>query len=188
MGNANDLCGSCSKKCSGNVLRVGKTYFHIDCFNCHECRSSLTQGGFFSRSRSGIQQYYCTNCYQKSFAKKCASCHQFVVEGDVINALGNTYHQNCFKCSRCKQPFPTGDKITWNAYDKECLCAKCIQIPVVSSHTPDGFGPRIKYDIRCTKCGDTLEGEEEFFAQGEDIWHSRCGPGPDGKMESALFH
>lgn len=27
-------CESCSKKCSGNVLRVQDKYFHIDCFKC----------------------------------------------------------------------------------------------------------------------------------------------------------
>lgn len=29
------LCEACLKKCSGNVLRVGKVYFHIACFKCH---------------------------------------------------------------------------------------------------------------------------------------------------------
>lgn len=28
------LCETCQKKCKGNVLRVGKLYFHIDCFKC----------------------------------------------------------------------------------------------------------------------------------------------------------
>ncbi|XP_054168729.1 actin-binding LIM protein 2-like [Oppia nitens] len=253
------LCEFCSKKCSGNVLRVGKTYFHIDCFKCQECETSLSTGGFFSRTSNSIQHYYCTNCYQKSFGTKCAACHEFV-EGEVVTALGNTYHQNCFRCSRCKQPFPTGDKVTWNG--RECLCAKCVQIPVVSSQTPDGINPKCSAcdeDInegqalialdkqwhiwcfkcescksvlhgeymskdgkvycekdyqrlfgikcnhceryitgkvlqagenhfhptcaRCTKCGDTFGDGEEMFMQGGAIWHPRCGPGPDGKME-----
>jgi actin-binding LIM protein len=36
---------------------------------------------------------------------------------------------------------------------------------------------------RCTKCGDTFGDGEEMFMQGGAIWHPRCGPGPDGKME-----
>lgn len=113
------FCEKCSKKCSGNVLRVGKTYFHVDCFKCHgkwqlnhdmlnnklnwklECSTSLAQGGFFSRSTNGLLVYYCSSCYQKQFGTKCAACQQFV-EGEVVTALGNTYHQHCFKCSRCK--------------------------------------------------------------------------------------
>lgn len=74
-----------------------------------ECQCSLAQGGFFSRTSDGVQQYYCTNCYQKSFGTKCAACHHFV-EGEVVTALGNTYHQNCFRCSRCQSVV-----ITWRS-------------------------------------------------------------------------
>lgn len=50
------FCQSCKKKCSGEVLRVQDKYFHIGCFKCAQCNSSLAQGGFFARDGT----YYCT--------------------------------------------------------------------------------------------------------------------------------
>lgn len=46
----------------------------------------------------------------------------------VVTALGKTYHQKCFTCARCRQPFPSGEKVTYTG--KEVLCPKCVQIPV----------------------------------------------------------
>lgn len=39
--------------------------------------------------------------YQRAFGTRCAACGQYV-EGEVVAALGNTYHQKCFTCARCK--------------------------------------------------------------------------------------
>lgn len=67
-----------------------------------DCKSSLAQGGFFTQTNEkGKAASYCTKCYQQSFGTKCAACNRFV-EGEVVTALGNTYHQHCFRCNRCK--------------------------------------------------------------------------------------
>ena len=57
------FCQSCKKKCSGEVLRVQDKYFHIACFKCAQCNSSLAQGGFFAREGS----YYCTKVIIKKY-------------------------------------------------------------------------------------------------------------------------
>lgn len=49
----------------------------------------------------------------------------------VVTALGKTYHQKCFTCARCRQPFPSGEKVTYTG--KEVLCQKCVQIPIRDS-------------------------------------------------------
>ncbi|XP_075679054.1 actin-binding LIM protein 3-like isoform X1 [Dermatophagoides pteronyssinus] len=162
------LCESCLKKCSGNVLRVGKVYFHIACFKCHECGVSLSKGGFFTHSINNNSNYYCTKCYQNSFGTKCAACNEFV-EGEVISALGNTYHQQCFRCNRCRQPFPSGEKVTWTG--KECLCSKCIQIPTVSTTTnnnnSDGLVPI------CQSCNQDISDGQALIALDKH-WHISC--------------
>lgn len=107
-------CTKCQKKCSGEVLRVAEKYFHKQCFQCHSCRKSLAAGGFFSKDNT----YYCTSDYQKLFGTKCAACNLYV-EGEVVSTMGNTYHQSCFTCSRCTQPFQSGSKVSktmmWSA-------------------------------------------------------------------------
>lgn len=104
------------------MLRVAEKYFHKQCFQCHTCRKSLASGGFFSKDNI----YYCTGDYQKLYGTKCAACKQYV-EGEVVSTMGNTYHQKCFTCSRCIQPFQSGSKVTNTG--KEVLCERCVTLP-----------------------------------------------------------
>ena len=123
-------CRGCRKKCSGEVLRVNDVYFHNQCFRCKGCEVNLSQGGFFTRDK----EYYCASCYQSNFGTKCNKCGQYV-EGEVVTALGKTYHQNCFRCAGCQNPFPTGERVTFTG--KSCLCQSCAaKDNLVSSTSP----------------------------------------------------
>lgn len=106
LGKSKIYCAKCTKKCSGEVLRVTDKYFHKTCFQCTTCTKSLAAGGFFSKDNA----YYCTADYQKLYGTKCAACKQYV-EGEVVQTMGNTYHQKCFTCSRCTLPFQSGSKV-----------------------------------------------------------------------------
>eukprot|EP00058_Branchiostoma_floridae_P018281 XP_002603770.1 hypothetical protein BRAFLDRAFT_86599 [Branchiostoma floridae] len=112
-------CYTCRQPCAGEVLRVQDKHFHITCFVCRVCRRQLATDGFFVKDG----MYYCTRDYQEMFGTKCHGCGDYV-EGEVVTALGKTYHQKCFVCSRCRQPFPPGDRVTFNGRD--CLCKFCI--------------------------------------------------------------
>ena len=68
---------------------------HITCVSA--CNKSLAQGGFFSKN----SEYFCSEDYQRRHGTRCAVCGQYV-EGEVVTALGNTYHQKCFLCARCR--------------------------------------------------------------------------------------
>ncbi|XP_058466451.1 actin-binding LIM protein 3 isoform X1 [Malaya genurostris] len=122
MGKTKIQCSKCQKKCSGEVLRVTDRYFHKTCFQCMKCNKSLATGGFFSKDGA----YYCTLDYQKLYGTKCSACGQYV-EGEVVSTMGNTYHQKCFTCSKCKQPFQSGSKVTNTG--KEVLCEGCVNGP-----------------------------------------------------------
>ncbi|XP_045780584.1 actin-binding LIM protein 2 isoform X4 [Maniola jurtina] len=116
------VCGACGGKCSGEVLRVSDKYFHMACFTCRTCSASLAKGGFFCKDG----HYYCPQDYQRAFGTRCAACNQYV-EGEVVSALGNTYHQKCFTCARCKRAFPSGEKVTYTG--SEVVCASCTAAP-----------------------------------------------------------
>uniref|UniRef100_T1ISM6 Actin-binding LIM protein 1 n=1 Tax=Strigamia maritima TaxID=126957 RepID=T1ISM6_STRMM len=157
-------CAKCNKKCSGEVLKVQDKYFHIDCFKCKICSSSLAQGGFFYKD----PDYYCSTDYQKLFGTKCGACGEFV-EGEVVTALGNIYHQKCFVCARCRQQFPSGERVTFTG--KECLCQKCINIPIVTSQSPQmspsTAGPQ------CAGCNEELREGQALIALDKQ-WHVWC--------------
>jgi len=64
---------------------------------CVECEKPLTSGGFYSKDNV----HYCVDDYQRLYGTRCDICGEFA-EGEVITALGKTYHDYCFHCSRCR--------------------------------------------------------------------------------------
>ncbi|XP_051770942.1 actin-binding LIM protein 2 isoform X8 [Ctenopharyngodon idella] len=153
-------CQNCGKPCKGEVLRVQNNHFHIKCFVCKVCGSDLAQGGFFVRQG----EYICTLDYQRLYGTRCFSCEEFI-EGEVVSALGKTYHPRCFVCAVCKQPFPAGDRVTFNG--KECICEKCTQPVPVNSTAP----PQAVYN--CCGCGKEFKNEQSLVALDKH-WHLGC--------------
>ncbi|XP_044151819.1 actin-binding LIM protein 2 isoform X7 [Bufo gargarizans] len=155
------LCNNCGSACKGEVLRVQNSYFHIKCFTCKVCGCDLAQGGFFVRQGD----YICTLDYQKLFGTRCFSCDKFI-EGEVVSALGKTYHPCCFVCAICRSPFPPGDRVTFNG--KECVCQKCTVSPTVSN---SNFS--IQSLRNCGGCGLEIKNGQSLVAL-EKHWHLDC--------------
>ncbi|XP_029310285.1 actin-binding LIM protein 2 isoform X2 [Cottoperca gobio] len=153
-------CQNCGKPCKGEALRVQNKHFHIKCFACKVCGCELAQGGFFVRQG----EYICTLDYQRLYGTRCFSCQDFI-EGEVVSALGKTYHPRCFVCASCKQPFPAGDRVTFNG--KECICQKCTQPLPANSPAP------IQAVHNCCGCGKEFKNEQSLVAL-EKHWHLGC--------------
>ncbi|CAJ1086581.1 actin-binding LIM protein 2 isoform X7 [Xyrichtys novacula] len=153
-------CQNCGKPCKGEALRVQNKHFHIKCFVCKVCGVELAQGGFFVRQG----EYICTQDYQRLYGTRCFSCQDFI-EGEVVSALGKTYHPRCFVCASCKQPFPAGDRVTFNG--KECICQQCTQPLPANSPAP------IQAVHNCCGCGKEFKNEQSLVAL-EKHWHLGC--------------
>ncbi|XP_019899015.2 actin-binding LIM protein 2 isoform X12 [Esox lucius] len=153
-------CQNCGKACKGEVLRVQNKHFHIKCFVCKVCGSDLAQGGFFVRQG----EYICTRDYQRMYGTRCFSCEEFI-EGEVVSALGKTYHPRCFVCATCKQPFPAGDRVTFNG--KDCICQNCTQPLPADSPAP------IQAVHNCCGCGKEFKNEQSLVALDKH-WHLGC--------------
>ncbi|KAK1175244.1 actin-binding LIM protein 2-like isoform X4 [Acipenser oxyrinchus oxyrinchus] len=154
------LCYNCGKSCKGEVLRVQNKHFHIKCFVCKVCGCDLAQGGFFVRQG----EYICTLDYQRLYGTRCFSCDEFI-EGEVVSALGKTYHPRCFVCAVCRQPFPPGDRVTFNG--KVCICQKCSQ--PMPAHSP----ATIQAVRNCSGCGKEFTNEQSLVALDKH-WHLGC--------------
>ncbi|XP_024600954.1 actin-binding LIM protein 2 isoform X1 [Neophocaena asiaeorientalis asiaeorientalis] len=155
------LCNTCGNVCRGEVLRVQSKYFHIQCFVCKECGCDLAEGGFFVRQG----EYICTQDYQRLYGTRCFSCDRFI-EGEVVSALGKTYHPNCFVCAVCRLPFPPGDRVTFNG--KECMCQKCSLPTSAGSSVPLSQGL-----WSCKGCGVEIKNGQSLVAL-EKHWHLGC--------------
>ncbi|XP_036592724.1 actin-binding LIM protein 1 isoform X25 [Trichosurus vulpecula] len=152
-------CYKCGEPCKGEVLRVQARHFHIKCFTCKVCGCDLAQGGFFIKNG----EYLCTLDYQRMYGTRCNGCGEFV-EGEVVTALGKTYHPNCFACTICKRPFPPGDRVTFNGRD--CLCQLCAQ-PMSSSHK------EVSSSSNCAGCGRDIKNGQALLALDKQ-WHLGC--------------
>nr|XP_058923707.1 actin-binding LIM protein 2 isoform X2 [Kogia breviceps] len=155
------LCNTCGNVCRGEVLRVQSKYFHIQCFVCKECGCDLAEGGFFVRQG----EYICIQDYQRLYGTRCFSCDQFI-EGEVVSALGKTYHPGCFVCAVCRLPFPPGDRVTFNG--KECMCQKC------SLPTSAGGSVPVPQGLwSCKGCGVEIKNGQSLVALDKH-WHLGC--------------
>ncbi|KAF4089958.1 hypothetical protein AMELA_G00044170 [Ameiurus melas] len=153
-------CYKCGEPCKGEVLRVQNKHFHIKCFTCKVCGCDLSQGGFFMKNGD----YLCTLDYQQIHGTRCNTCGEFV-EGEVVTALGKTYHPACFVCTVCKRPFPAGDRVTFNG--KDCLCQYCAEpMSLVPSKHITGPGT-------CAGCGRDIKNGQALLALDRQ-WHLGC--------------
>ncbi|KAG7511714.1 actin-binding LIM 1 isoform X14 [Solea senegalensis] len=152
-------CYKCGEPCKGEVLRVQNKHFHLKCFTCKVCGCDLAQGGFFMKNGD----YLCTLDYQRMHGTRCNGCGDFV-EGEVVTALGKTYHPACFVCTICKRPFPAGDRVTFNG--KDCLCQYCVE--------PMSPGPKdIPGSSNCAGCGRDIKNGQALLALDRQ-WHLGC--------------
>ncbi|XP_006799022.1 actin-binding LIM protein 1a isoform X9 [Neolamprologus brichardi] len=152
-------CYKCGQPCKGEVLRVQNKHFHLKCFTCKVCGCDLAQGGFFMKNGD----YLCTLDYQRMHGTRCNGCGDFV-EGEVVTALGKTYHPACFVCTICKRPFPAGDRVTFNG--KDCLCQYCVE--------PMSPGPKdILGSSNCAGCGRDIKNGQALLALDKQ-WHLGC--------------
>nr|XP_023677069.1 actin-binding LIM protein 3-like isoform X2 [Paramormyrops kingsleyae] len=160
-GSAPILCFRCGEACKGEVVRVQSVHFHVKCFTCQVCGCDLARSGFFQKNG----EYICTADYQRLYGTKCDSCGDFIT-GEVVSALGRTYHPRCFVCSMCRKPFPIGDRVTFSG--KECVCQQC-------SHTLVGTNEPIKIHgpSHCAGCKEEIKQGQSLLAL-EKQWHVSC--------------
>uniref|UniRef100_A0A3B4WGN8 Actin binding LIM protein family, member 3 n=1 Tax=Seriola lalandi dorsalis TaxID=1841481 RepID=A0A3B4WGN8_SERLL len=154
-------CQRCREVCKGEVVRVQDTHFHVKCFTCTVCNCDLARSGFFQKKG----EYICTADYQRLYGTRCDRCDSFIT-GEVVSALGRTYHPKCFVCSVCSKPFPIGDRVTFSG--KDCVCQQCSHTLVKSNEPIKIHGPS-----HCAGCGAEIKQGQSLLAL-EKQWHVSC--------------
>ncbi|XP_029960420.1 actin-binding LIM protein 3 isoform X4 [Salarias fasciatus] len=154
-------CQRCREVCKGEVVRVQETHFHVKCFTCTVCNCDLARSGFFQKKG----EYICTADYQRLYGTRCDRCDSFIT-GEVVSALGRTYHPKCFVCSVCSKPFPIGDRVTFSG--KDCVCQQCSHTLVKSNEPIKIHGPS-----HCAGCGAEIKQGQSLLAL-EKQWHVSC--------------
>uniref|UniRef100_A0AAQ4P981 Actin binding LIM protein family, member 3 n=1 Tax=Gasterosteus aculeatus aculeatus TaxID=481459 RepID=A0AAQ4P981_GASAC len=153
-------CQRCREVCKGEVVRVQETHFHVKCFTCTVCNCDLARSGFFQKKG----EYICTADYQRLYGTRCDRCDSFIT-GEVVSALGRTYHPKCFVCSVCSKAFPIGDRVTFSG--KDCVCQQCSRTLVKPNEPIKIHGPN------CAGCRAEIKQGQSLLAL-EKQWHVSC--------------
>ncbi|XP_066906018.1 leupaxin isoform X2 [Halyomorpha halys] len=93
--------------CNGPILdkcvtALEKTW-HTEHFFCAQCGKQFGEEGFHEKDG----RPYCRDDYFEMFAPKCGGCSRPIME-NYISALSMQWHQDCFVCRDCRQPFHGG--------------------------------------------------------------------------------
>lgn len=153
-------CVRCKNVCSGETLRFNDKLFHANCLVCLVCGKDLAFVGFFVQN----DQYFCPEDFQERFGTKCNICHMFL-EGEGINVGGNVYHERCFVCASCKNPFPPGEKVV--SRGEEYICQRCNARELTLE---DARGQRLE---KCAGCEEEIRSGQSLLAL-EKQWHLWC--------------
>jgi len=110
----------------------------------------------------------------------CATCGEMIV-GQCMNAVGKTFHPECFVCSKCNQKFPNGafvehdGKAYCEPHYTELFCPKCFTCnqPVVDKCVNAGTKMFHPNHFTCTGCGKNLVGQK-FSIEEDDIFCMTC--------------
>ncbi|CAF1563997.1 unnamed protein product [Adineta ricciae] len=100
-------CAKCSQSILKECVHALEKTWHPECFTCTACKKSIGTGSFHVEDGDP----YCLEDYRRMFQAKCTSCDFPIEPGDkYLEALGGTYHVECFTCSMCQvslngQPF-----------------------------------------------------------------------------------
>ncbi|KAJ7994327.1 hypothetical protein DPEC_G00264720 [Dallia pectoralis] len=150
-GTRTPMCGHCDMVIRGPFLvAMGKSW-HPEEFNCAHCRTSLADIGFVEEEDS----VFCEHCYEEFLAPTCSRC-QLKILGEVINALKQTWHLNCFLCTLCQQPIRND---AFHLEDGEPYCER-------DYYSLFGSG--------CHGCEFPIEAGDKFLEALGFTWHDTC--------------
>ncbi|NXD86757.1 LDB3 protein, partial [Halcyon senegalensis] len=145
------LCGHCNNIIRGPFLVAMGRSWHPEEFNCAYCKKSLADMCFVEEQNS----VYCERCYEQFFAPTCARCRTKIM-GEVMHALRQTWHTNCFVCAACKMPF--GNSL-FHMEDGEPYCEK------------DYIA---LFSTKCHGCDFPVEAGDKFIEALGHTWHDTC--------------
>ncbi|CAF0751989.1 unnamed protein product, partial [Rotaria sordida] len=186
-------CTKCGQSVTGSseaCQAMGELY-HNDCFKCVVCSRTL-RGKAFYRVHD---QVYCEEDYLftgfQQTVEKCRICDHLIMD-KMLQALGNTYHPGCFRCSLCNEcldglPFTIDkEQRLFCLYDYHntyaSRCAKCAY-PICpgegSDETTRVIAMNKNFHVECYRCEDCqcqLSDEQTITVLGG------CCPLADGTL------
>ncbi|CAO3653651.1 unnamed protein product [Cunninghamella echinulata] len=130
----NHICNYCKQIITDTSIKALGKHYHVGHFFCHTCKTPFNEDNPFM-IQDGLA--YCESDYLKLFGHQCKGCGKYI-KGSFIGALGGDWHKECFVCTECQQPFPSG---VFHVRDDRPYCERhAMALPqqknLRSSHSP----------------------------------------------------
>ncbi|SAM01823.1 hypothetical protein [Absidia glauca] len=130
----NARCDYCKQPVEETSIQALGKHYHVDHFFCHSCKVPFDEKSAFMVHDG---HPYCEKDYLVAFGHQCQGCGKYI-KGSFIGALGGDWHKDCFVCTECHQPFPSG---TFHVRENRPYCdrhAKATFSP--TPNTTDTYG------------------------------------------------
>ena len=139
-----DQCGKCRERFSNNDndrCHIRGQVYHNNCAVCVVCQRSVKNKYFIVKDQLYCEEDFIYTGYHQTL-EHCVACRHLITD-TILQALGQSYHLSCFKCSKCSI----------------CLDG----IPFITDQNKDLFclhDYHMTYGPRCDKCSNPICPEE----------------------------
>ncbi|KAJ2699853.1 Transforming growth factor beta-1-induced transcript 1 protein [Coemansia sp. IMI 203386] len=154
-------CDVCQSPLGEEYVNVLGRRFHVTHFTCEDCNIPLYALGGYLQDPNGASKFYCQRDYLQRFSPSCHACSVQITSGEMVVALGRTYHSDCFVCSICQSPF-IGD-----------VCYEHDSQPLCEWHW------YIQNGLLCTECGGIIK-NQCVLTRGKK-YHQACAESKYGQ-------
>ncbi|KAJ1875329.1 Transforming growth factor beta-1-induced transcript 1 protein [Coemansia sp. RSA 1722] len=154
-------CDVCHSPLGEEYVNVLGRRFHVTHFTCEDCNIPLYALGGYLQNPNGASKFYCQRDYLQRFSPSCHACSVQITSGEMVVALGRTYHSDCFVCSICQSPF-IGD-----------VCYEHDSQPLCEWHW------YIQNGLLCTECGGIIK-NQCVLTRGKK-YHQACAESKYGQ-------
>jgi len=186
-----EICGKVGggQFCLAELRKNPRATVHIDCFVCSKCGNILAGIDYTEDPKGNL---LCEDCMKPAGEDKeeeerpvgnelCAKCKgPFVGTQSKVRAMGNMYHEKCFRCDACGGPIT--DSLYKGDAGKLYCSEPCARRGYEESKPPASKEEEEKkadassknpddYDV-CSACGKELDGE--FIVIAGKPLHREC--------------
>ncbi|CAL8138519.1 unnamed protein product [Orchesella dallaii] len=147
------ICSACQKQIRGPFVTANSKFYCPDHFKCAtpNCGRGLMDVGFVEEKEA----LHCEFCWESHLAPQCARC-QKRIKCECLNAIGRSYHPECFQCRHCNKPFGNSP---FFLEDGEPYC--------------DADWNEL-FTTKCYACGFPIEAGDRWVEAMNQNYHSQC--------------
>jgi paxillin len=124
-------CAGCGEVITDDTeLHALDKSWHEHHFKCTECKEPLDVLDF----RAHEDKPYCVEHYMTLFGKKCGGCGEFITDGNIVDAVGKSWHPHHLVCVTCSKQVGIEGADVFRGKVRVCLL-RCASFRLCTPHS-----------------------------------------------------